>query len=357
MSNVQPRSAVSARLPSSAMHRLIVALCILMTLTSACKVPSQITLPTEITGGDPKTLEAATAAGQEIADRGSSRDFAGVWLMMSKEVRNKISQADFVAVQNACGKGGVPFHVTGVRMEGEDTALVRWNTDLPVLNAFKFNETMLYEDGKWVEAPDPEYAQDYGLPVQQIIAKRTAAGHCNKSATASTATTSTSTTTPSKTATTTTQLPADGALAVPGTRYAFPASYSPYSPAREQPADLAFEYRFHWLSGLNWTSWDAGVAEGAGNETLQSSCTPDCASGPRSTNPVRIRATNPQFPAQDTHCPANVRYYTDVVVTYPATVPPHDPSWRSADGPAVEWTTDDGLAAAHYSNWKPYCGS
>lgn len=315
------------------------------------KLPDQINLPTQITGGDPRTLEAATAAGQEVADRQTSGDSAGVWLMMSKQVRNNISQADYVTLQNACSKSGLPAHVTGVRMDGPTVAIVRWNVDLPVLSGFKVTKTMVYEDGKWALAPDSDYAQDYSLPVQQIIAKRQAAGECDKSATPPA---TSSTPTP---ATTTTAQQSPERFRIPGTRYAFPASYSAWSPAQERPAALNFEHRFHELANLSWTSWGPDGAEGTGDETVQTGCTPDCASGPRYTNPVRIRASNPQVPSQDTGCPADVQYYTDVVIAYPTTVPPHEPSWSSVDGSAVEWTTDSGLTGAHYSSWKPECST
>ena len=49
------------------MYRFIVA-SVLVMLLSGCglKLPDQINLPTQLTGGDPQTLEAATAAAQEI---------------------------------------------------------------------------------------------------------------------------------------------------------------------------------------------------------------------------------------------------------------------------------------------------
>lgn len=113
--------------------RLLVAVYLVAILTSACgiKLPDQISLPTEITGGDPKTLEAATAAAQESADRQASGDFAGVWLMMSKQVRDKISQADFVTLQNACPKAGLPIHVTGVASTKVVYEPVRSGVSLP----------------------------------------------------------------------------------------------------------------------------------------------------------------------------------------------------------------------------------
>jgi hypothetical protein len=58
-----------------------------------------------------------------------------------------------------------------------------------------------------------------------------------------------------------------------------------------------------------------------------------------------------------TGCPADVLFYTDVVVTYPASVPPHDSPSLACGVPDLEWTTDDGLTAAHYSARKPFCQS
>ena len=83
------------------MNRNVVAVCVLLTLLSACgtKLPD-LSRPTP--SGHPQTLEAATAAAQEIADRQTSGDFAGVWPLMSKRVRDNMSETDFVAF------GGVP---------------------------------------------------------------------------------------------------------------------------------------------------------------------------------------------------------------------------------------------------------
>jgi hypothetical protein len=167
------------------MRRQFVAVIVTLSMVvSACglQLPDEIDLPTQLTGNEPKTLEAATTAAQEVADRLTSGDFAGVWLMLSKQVRDNISQADYVTLQNACTKTGLPARVTGVRLDSPTTAIVRWNADVPGLSGFKVTKTMVYEDGKWVEAPDPEYVQDYGgLNVEQIIAKRISTGHCSKS--------------------------------------------------------------------------------------------------------------------------------------------------------------------------------
>ena len=210
---------------------------------------------------------------------------------------------------------------------------------------------MLYENGKWALAPDPDFPQDYGQPVEQIIAKRKAAGQCDKKP----PTTTTTTSTPSPTPTTTSQLPAHGAVVFPGTRYALPGAYSPYAPAQERPNKLDFEYKYHSLRNLEWSSWGPKGAQGTGAEWVQTSCDPNCASGPSYSNPVQIRASNPQPPPPDTLCPADVLFYTDVVISYPSTVPPHDRASGAFAVPDLQWTTDDGTTAAHYSARKPFC--
>jgi hypothetical protein len=52
----------------------------------------------------PATLSAATAAAQANVDHFSSGDFAGVWERMSREVRDGITQEDFVTFYQTCKK-------------------------------------------------------------------------------------------------------------------------------------------------------------------------------------------------------------------------------------------------------------
>jgi hypothetical protein len=110
----------------------------------------------------PKTLEAAVAASQEKNDRFVSGDFAGEWLLFSKQVRDAVSQADYVRYSQRCDDGSISATTTGVRMEGTDKAIVR-------IEAFgvKDSRTMVYEDGQWVQAPTEKMAQKLGKPVDQ----------------------------------------------------------------------------------------------------------------------------------------------------------------------------------------------
>ncbi|MEW5808201.1 MAG: hypothetical protein AB1925_02010 [Actinomycetota bacterium] len=154
----------------------------LASLLAGCEMtlPDHISIPPALTGGEPQTLEAATASSQEVADRRTSGDFAGVWLMLTRQQRDAISQSDYVTLQQTCSETGLPAHATGVRLDDPTTAIVRWNIDIPRLSGFADTKTMLYEDGKWVLAPDPDFVWDYGVPIDELIAQRRAAGECDK---------------------------------------------------------------------------------------------------------------------------------------------------------------------------------
>jgi hypothetical protein len=126
---------------------------------------------------EPKTLEAATAAAQEAANRYTSGDYAGAWQMKSKQFQNNVSEADYVTYNNTCTRtnpvSGTPITVTGIRMDGNDKALVRWE-----IRGHQQSNAMLYEDGKWVDAPTDFWAENFGKPVEQVIAEAKAKGEC-----------------------------------------------------------------------------------------------------------------------------------------------------------------------------------
>jgi predicted small lipoprotein YifL len=107
---VRPRTAVSAHLPSSVTHRLIVALSILMTLTSACglKLPSQINLPTAATATDPShqvEVVSFTQVGNSLSVRLRNPN-PDVGLVRSPFELAMIDKAGAVIATE--GQGGVP---------------------------------------------------------------------------------------------------------------------------------------------------------------------------------------------------------------------------------------------------------
>ena len=170
-----------------------------MMLLAGCgqNLPDQINLSTQLTGGDPKTLEAATAAAQEWVDRRAAGDYEGVWLLYSKQIQEGISQSDYVTLSQACGKDlyKIPITVTGVRMDGDNRAIVRAK---PL--GFSVQLSMVYETGKWVVPPDADFASELGTPVSEIIASRKAAGRCgDEDLFSPTATATATTSTPSLT--------------------------------------------------------------------------------------------------------------------------------------------------------------
>jgi hypothetical protein len=123
----------------------------------------------------PETLSAATAAAQVNVDRFSSGDFAGVWELMSAEVRDGITQEDFVTFYETCKEAGPKIRVVGVRLDAADgEAIVSMEvggTGRPRI--------MLFENGNWVMKPTPGFAAHLGEPVEQIIAEEKSAGLCS----------------------------------------------------------------------------------------------------------------------------------------------------------------------------------
>jgi hypothetical protein len=149
---------------------------LLATVCSSCGIADGASNSTaRRTSSDvPETLSAAVAAAQANADRFSSGDFAGVWQRMSREVRDRITQDDFVTFYETCKKAGPMIRVAGVSLDASaGTAVVRMDvgtTEQPRI--------MLFEDGKWVMKPTPGFAAHLGQPVAQIVAEETSAGLC-----------------------------------------------------------------------------------------------------------------------------------------------------------------------------------
>ena len=123
----------------------------------------------------PETLSAATAAAQANVDRFSSGDFAGVWERMSRELREGITQEDFVTFYETCKKAGPKIRVVGERLDAADgEAIVRME-----VGGTERSRIMLFENGNWVMKPTQGFAAHLGEPVEQIVAEETAAGLCS----------------------------------------------------------------------------------------------------------------------------------------------------------------------------------
>ena len=99
-----------------------------------------------------------------------------VWERMSQQVRDGITQADFVTFYETCKTTGPRIRVAGMLLDAANgQAIVRAK-----VGSVERSRTMLFEDGKWVMKPTQEFAAHLGEPVQKIIAEETAVGLCGK---------------------------------------------------------------------------------------------------------------------------------------------------------------------------------
>ncbi len=122
----------------------------------------------------PKDLRAATAAAQEKVDRHASGDFAGEWLLFTQDLRDHLSQQEFVRYSEKCARTGLKITVAGGRMDGPDHAVVR----IELMGVTK-SYTMAYEDGAWYQQPAEFLVSNLGKTADQLIAADRAAGGCS----------------------------------------------------------------------------------------------------------------------------------------------------------------------------------
>jgi len=125
-------------------------------------------------GDEPETLSAATAAAQATLDHFSSGDFAGVWERMSREVRDGITQKDFVTFYRTCKRTSPQIRVAGLQLDaatGEATVTMQ-------VAGVEQARIMVFENGNWMMKPTQGFAARLGEPVAQIIAEEKSAGLC-----------------------------------------------------------------------------------------------------------------------------------------------------------------------------------
>lgn len=106
---------------------------------------------------EPQTLEAAREAAQRGWDRFTAGDYGGTWDTYGKGVKDRISRADYIKVFRACNEALGTSEMFAVQVEDP-----RWFNDAhtkvtvtvkhPMVNAIR---TMVYEDGRWVQEPQP----------------------------------------------------------------------------------------------------------------------------------------------------------------------------------------------------------
>ena len=161
--------------------RVAIAACALL-LTGACHSsakpgqtdPAPTTHSATASAGAPKDLAAATAAAQLKADRHASGDFAGEWLLFTKDLRDNITQQAFVEFSQKCSATGLVMKSAGGRMDSPERAVIHFET-MGVTHAV----TMIYEYGAWYKEPDEFLQANFGKNGNELIAVDQAAGHCD----------------------------------------------------------------------------------------------------------------------------------------------------------------------------------
>jgi hypothetical protein len=124
--------------------------------------------------GAPKDLAAAPAAAQLKVDRHASGDFAGEWLLFTKDLRDNITQQAFVEFSQKCSATGLVMKSAGGRMDSPERAVIHFDT-MGVTHAV----TMIYEYGGWFKEPDEFLQANFGKTGDELIAVDQAAGHCD----------------------------------------------------------------------------------------------------------------------------------------------------------------------------------
>lgn len=84
-----------------------------------------------------------------------------------------MSRADYVKMSETCKRPGLPIASKPIRLEGNSTAIVRWE-----IGSLGRTYTLLYELGHWKVGPTSEFKTDLGKPVDKIIATLKAEGSC-----------------------------------------------------------------------------------------------------------------------------------------------------------------------------------
>jgi hypothetical protein len=124
-------------------------------------------------GPQPKTLDAAKLAAQTLFDRFSGGDFAGAWEMYTAVGKKAITQADYVALNEACARKGLAITLTSARLDGPDKAIVIAK-QLVAAQSY----TMVYEGDAWKLQPAPAGLKLYAQGAARAIAAQKKAGTC-----------------------------------------------------------------------------------------------------------------------------------------------------------------------------------
>jgi hypothetical protein len=119
----------------------------------------------------PKTIDGAKAAAQNVFDRFSGGDFAGAWDLYTTAGQRAISRSDYVRLNTVCARTGLPIQLTSARMESAGRAVVIAE-QLTAAQSY----TMVYEAGSW--RLEPARSGLYTQGAEHAIAAHKKAGAC-----------------------------------------------------------------------------------------------------------------------------------------------------------------------------------
>jgi len=107
--------------------------------------------------GEPQTLEAARAAAQRGWDRFTAGDYGGTWDTYGAGIQKRISRADYAKVFKACNEALGNSEMFAIQVEDPrwfNTARTKVTVTVkhPMVTSTR---TMVYEEGRWVQEPQP----------------------------------------------------------------------------------------------------------------------------------------------------------------------------------------------------------
>jgi hypothetical protein len=116
-------------------------------------------------------------------------------------------------------------------------------------------------------------------------------------------------------------IPATAAAAPP--RFALPACYGSDTPPTDRPTQVLFQTCADGskeLTDLVWSNWGPRGADATGTYSHQV-CEPNCAAGHRVSFRAVVHADEPQPAGPDSGCPADTKFYANLVVAFPNNAP------------------------------------
>jgi hypothetical protein len=132
--------------------------------------------------GDPGTANRAAAVANPEAAGATAQtefgllaggDYGGAWDLLSQAAQQSITRVDFVALNTACPRRGVPGEVVAVRPVDGGEVDVDWKRGQQSGTA-----QLLFVGGAWRYQPDQSTLDSYRLGVDKLVAQLRAAHEC-----------------------------------------------------------------------------------------------------------------------------------------------------------------------------------